>query len=127
MASRDRPDRRSDSILVVVPLLGALDVASFLRSRWRSLFAASTGRALGSVVGLLMWSALAGAAWTERASGRHRVPSAVTTCLAAVCGLGNLALMAIHFRVGKGRARAVVGGMLGALAGVAAVDRVLHR
>jgi hypothetical protein len=118
--------RRGDSILVLVSLLGALDVASFLRSRWRSLFRASSGRALGSIVGLLLWSGLAACALAERSSRRHRPRSAITTCLAAVCGLGNLSLMVIHLKVGKGRARAIVGGMLGALAGGAAVDRLLR-
>lgn len=89
--------------------LGALDVASFLWSRRGTIFREAPGRARGSVAGLLLWTGLAVAGAAAPAARPAR-------SLAWTCGMSNLALYAIHLKVGKGRARGLWGAILGALA-----------
>jgi hypothetical protein len=95
--------------LAVIGWLGAADVAQFVWARRRSLFQTAPGRAVGSILGLGMWLSLGAAA---SAAPRH----GLTRGLARACGEGNLILYAIHLNVGKGRARALPGALLGAAA-----------
>lgn len=105
--------RRGDH-LTALALLGAADVASFLALRRREIFAASPARARGSVASLAIWLAVAATSSmaTRRPAGKRiRVASAA---LALLCGLGNVALLAVHLRIRKGRRRSLPGGILGA-------------
>ncbi|MHB1575222.1 MAG: hypothetical protein ACYCX9_01720 [Candidatus Dormibacteria bacterium] len=124
MILRATSSHRSDGALATASLLGTLDVASFLLTRRQVIFRESLGRALGSVTGLVLWSSLAGAGWAERRGRGKRLLGGVVTYLAVACGAGNLALMVVHFKVGKGRGRALLGGSLGAIALTSALDRI---
>ncbi|MHB1501350.1 MAG: hypothetical protein ACYCYK_09345 [Candidatus Dormibacteria bacterium] len=115
--------RRADILLFGAALLGALDVGSFLLVRRRQIFRAAPGRASGSVAGLLLWSGLGVASWGEASGCGSRRLHRLTTSLAVVCGLGNLALLAVHFKIGKGQRRSLFGGALGAAALGLAVRR----
>ena len=106
------PESR-ERLLTIVAAAGALDVASFLATRRQEIFRASTGRAAGSVAGLLLWSSLAGTSLGERVRPNDRALRSSTSLLAVICGLGNLALMGVHLKVRKGQRRALLGGVLG--------------
>ncbi len=116
----------SDPILAVAAVLGTVDVGSFLLTRWRTLLSSAPGRLSGSVVGLALWAGLAVAIGVERSGRGGRRCSLVTTGLAALCGLGNLALMGVHLRVGKGQRRGIFGGILGGVALTGAAARTFR-
>ncbi len=98
------------SWLAGISLLGSVDVGQFLGTN-TSMFASAPGRAVGSVLGLLLWVALAGLAGTAAVGHRpRRLPGAILG-LAVLVAVGSLALTAIH-------ASAHVGGLRPASVGV---------
>lgn len=97
-------------------LLGAADVASFVISRRQVLFGEARGRGRRSLVGLALWSGLAGVAVARlRAPGSPGLRGAARV-LSLACGIGNLALAGVHLKVRRGQRRAVFGAALGVAA-----------
>ncbi len=117
----------ADPALTWVAAMGAADIAAFLSARRASLFSKSPARAGGSAVSLALWTAL-------RISSRHsqlrpgsRRAQRLATGLALACGLGNLALFAVHLRIGRGRLRSLPGAALGSAALVLGARRLVPR
>jgi hypothetical protein len=121
----DRPPLDQPAVgtdLTAIAVLGAADTALFLWSRRRTIFTNSPSRAAGVAGGLGLWSALAissGISASQPRSSRWRWG---TVGLGLVCGAGNLALLAVHLRLGKGVVRSMPGAGLG-LAALASVWR----
>jgi len=95
--------------------LGTADVAEFLATR-SAMFSDATGRAAGSVIGLVAWVALLGVATMRYARGERRGMRAATIGIAGLVAAGNVGLTAIHVKAGVGGLRPIVGGVLGVLA-----------
>jgi hypothetical protein len=110
--------------LVAVAVAGMADVGEFLATRL-ALFTTAPGRAAGSVVGFLVWTALAGTALARLngAGGRYRTASIV---LAAMAGVGSVGLTVIHLKAGVGAPRIIAGGALGVAAFALAVVSVTN-
>jgi len=122
----DRPPLDQPAVgtdLTATAVLGAADTALFLWSRRRTIFKNAPSRAAGVAAGLGLWSALvmsSGVAASQpRASGWRRA----TIGLGLMCGVGNLALLAVHIRLCKGVLRSIPGAGLG-LATLASVWRL---
>jgi hypothetical protein len=110
--------RRSNGLLIAligVSLAGAADVAEFLVTR-AAMFTEAPSRAAGSVVGLVLWLGLLGAATARYRRGERTGSRAITVGLAALVAVGNVGLTAIHLKAGVGGLRPAVGGVLGVLA-----------
>lgn len=106
--------------LIGVSLAGTADVAEFLATR-SAMFTDAPGRAAGSVVGLVAWTALLGVATLRYVRGERRGARAATLGLAGLVAAGSVGITAIHLKAGVGGARPIVGGVLGVLALVLAL------
>jgi hypothetical protein len=121
----DRPPLDQPAVgtdLTAIAVLGAADVALFLWSRRRTIFTNSPSRAAGAAAGLCLWSAMGISSGISASRPRARGWRRATVGLGLLCGVGNLALFAVHMRLGKGGVRSIPGAGLG-LATLASVWR----
>jgi hypothetical protein len=111
------------ALLTAVALLGTADVAEFMLTEPSVAFKTS-GRAGGTIFGLVLWVLLtlaAGRRWRRPESGGLRVATVGLGTLAAIDGVG---LAVIHFAAGVGGLRPLLGATLGvASLGLAASAR----
>lgn len=120
-SSRPTDPASPPRLLTGISALAVADIAAFVWSRRQSLLRGAPGRASGSAALLGLWSALA--VCSSLARRRDRGWTRASNWLAVVCGNASLALMAVHLKVGKGRARALPGAVLGVAALAARVGR----
>jgi hypothetical protein len=123
-ASNDSSRAAENSALTWVAALATADIAAFLAARRGSLSAKSRSRAGGSAVGLTLWTALRISSRRSSSKPQSSRWQGVTTGLALACGLGNLALFAVHVRIRRGRLRSASGAALGAAALVLGARRL---
>jgi hypothetical protein len=116
--------RSSLLVLIGVALAGTADVAEFLFTR-TAMFTDAPGRAAGSVIGLVAWAALLGAATLRYTRGERRPTRAATLGLAGLVAAGNVGLAAVHLKAGVGGVRPLVGGVLGIFALILALAPTL--
>ena len=109
---RLRPRTGVLTALLAVSVAGIADVGEFVAAR-PGLFTTAPGRASGSVLGLLLWAALA-ATSANRLRGADGPGSRWATLgLAAITAIGSVGLTAIHVKAGVGSARTIASGVLG--------------
>jgi len=108
-----RPEtRRWYWCLFGVSALSALDIGEFLATNG-SMFRAAPGRAAGSVLGLVLWLALAGLSGATAAGHGSTQLSRTILPLSGLLAVGSLGLVAVHAAARVGGLRPVVGGVLG--------------
>jgi len=101
--------------LIVISIAGTADVGEFLATR-TAMFGSAPGRATGAVAGLVLWTALLGAATARYARGERPWARSATVALAALVATGSVGLTAVHLVAGVRGLRPFVGGGLGILA-----------
>lgn len=95
-----------------ISALGALDIGQFLATNG-GMFRAAPGRAAGSVLGLLLWLALAGLVGAAASDARSSRFSRTILALSGLLAVGSLALVAVHAAARVGGWRPALGGILG--------------
>lgn len=89
-----------------------MDIGQFLATNG-GMFRAAPGRAAGSVLGLLLWLALAGLVGAAASDARSSRFSRTILALSGLLAVGSLALVAVHAAARVGGWRPALGGILG--------------
>jgi hypothetical protein len=95
-----------------VSALGALDIGQFLATN-ESMFRVAPGRAAGSVLGLVLWLALAGLSGSTASGHGSSQLSRTVLPISGFLAVGSLGLVAVHAAAHVGGLRPAAGGILG--------------
>ncbi|MGC2191130.1 MAG: hypothetical protein WA751_02225 [Candidatus Dormiibacterota bacterium] len=101
--------------LVGISVIGGLEVAQFVATN-TGMFSSAPGRAAGSVLGVILWAALAGLAGVAATGRRSRSLAQATLVVAGLVAVGSLGLTVIHAAAHVGGLRPALGGVLSLLA-----------
>ena len=113
MATKEVPGRRPLlGALMVVALMGVADVGAFIATN-PAVALKNSGRASGSLGGLVVWLLLLGASGRRAAGDDGRRLAAMTLVLAGLAALGGVGLAVVHQLAGVGGWRTVGGAVLG--------------